>query len=159
MDTIDEKDCLILDLLQEDCRMPLTKIAKEIGLSIDSVKKRMEKMKRTKVFYPKIQLRPRNFGFANIVDVRIKLQYGSQKDIDDFISYLEAHPQVVEVFSISGEWDLSMVLIARDAIDLGNLTSQIRNKFGRLIGTWNASLTIKSHKFEKYDMRSLFGYE
>ena len=44
MGQIDEKDCKILNLLQEDCRMSLTNIAKEIGLSVDSTKKRINKL-------------------------------------------------------------------------------------------------------------------
>ncbi len=152
---LDAKDCKILDLLQENCRMPLTALAKEVGLSIDSVKKRMQKMIDKRIFYPKIQLRPRNFGFANVVDVRVKLQYGSEKDVEEFIAYLKSHPQVVELFSVAGEWDIAMVLIARDAIELGNLTATIRNKFGKLINSWTVSLTIKSYKFENYSMSAL----
>lgn len=152
---MDEKDAKILDLLQENCRMPLTALAKEVHLSIDSVKKRMKKLLDHKIFYPKIQLRPRNFGFANVVDVRVKLQYGSDKEVESFIAYLKEHPQVVELFSVAGEWDIAMVLIAKDALDLGELTATIRNKFGKLINSWTVSLTIKSYKFETYNMNAL----
>ena len=37
---LDEKNCLILNLLQENCRISLTELAKRVDLSIDSVKKR-----------------------------------------------------------------------------------------------------------------------
>lgn len=152
---LDKKDCMILDILQKDCRTPLTAISKEVGLSIDSVKKRMKKMLDNRVFYPKIQLRPRNFGYANVVDVKIKLQYSTKEELEGFVSYLKTHPRVIELFSVSGEWDLTIVLIAKDAIDLGRLTEEIRSKFGKMIASWNASLTINSYKFEHYNMGRL----
>lgn len=155
---LDKKDCMILDILQKDCRASLTEIAKQVNLSIDSVKKRMKKLQDNKVFYPRIQLRPRNFGFANVVDVKIRLQYSTEEEMGRFMSYLKSHQRVVEIFSVSGEWDLTIVIIAKDAIDLGRVTSGIRNRFGRLIANWNASLTVNSYKFEEYGMMELLGY-
>src|SRR3989344_2768447 len=145
---IDEKDCIILDLLQKDCRMSLTRIAKEVELSIDSVKKRIKKMLQGNIFYPKVQLRPRNFGFSNIVDVNIKLHDYSDQDIKKFISFLQEHPNVAEIFSVSGEWNFSIVIIAQDAIDLGRISNSIRNKFYSIVNEWSESLTTCVYKFE-----------
>lgn len=155
---LDEKDCIILNILQVNCRASLTDIAKTVNLSIDSVNKRIKKMLENKIFWPKIQIRPRNFGFNNIVDVKIKLQYTSENEIRDFVSYLRAHPRVSEIFSISGEWDFSIVIIAKDAIDLGRITDEIRYKFGKIISSWTENLTTNSYKFEYYDMCKLMGY-
>lgn len=149
---LDEKDCQILNLLQQDCRMSLTKISKKIGLSIDSVKKRIIKMIKNDIFFPKIQLRPRNFGFSNIVDIKIKLHNYSDQDITKFVKYLKKHPNVAEIFSISGQWDFSIVIIAKDAIDLGKIVQSIRNNFNKIISDWGESLTTCVYKFENYDM-------
>ena len=108
------------------------------------------------IYFQKIQLRPRNFGYSNVADVKIKVQYKDEKELDEFISFIKKHPRVVEFFSIAGEYDFSLVLIAKDAIDLGDITSNIRGRFGGMITAWNVSLTIKSYKFEEYDMLSLY---
>ena len=152
---LDEKDCLILNLLQENCRMSLTDISKKVGLSIDSVKKRIKRMIKEDIFFPKIQLRPRNFGFKNIVDIKIKLHNCSEKDIKEFIEYLKENPRVAEIFSISGDWNFSIVIIAKDAIDLGKIAGGIRNRFSKIIDTWSESLTTCAYKFENYDMLKL----
>jgi len=152
MINLDEKDCQILNLLQEDCRMSLTKISKKVGLSIDSVTKRIKRMINNDIFFPKIQLRPRNFGFSNIVDVKIKLHNYSDQDIDKFVRYLKEHPNVAEIFSVSGQWDFSIVIMAKDAIDLGKIVQSIRNKFNKIISEWVESLTTRVYKFENYDM-------
>lgn len=155
---LDRKDCMMLEMLQKDCRASLTDISRHVGLSIDATKKRMNRMLSNKVFYPRIQLRPRNFGFPNVVDVKLKLQYSSEKELAELVRYLRQHPRVVEFFSVSGEWDMSIVIIAKDAIDLGKVTDEIRSRFGRQISSWNASLTVNSYKFEEYRMSELLGF-
>ena len=158
MEKLDEKDCTILNLLQENCRMSLTEISKRVGLSVDSVKKRIERMTKYHIFFPKIQLRPRNFGFNDIVDVKIKLHNYTEEDINEFIKFLEDYPRVAEMFSVSGDWDFSIVIISKDAEDLGKTSSMIRNKFNKIISGWSESLTTCAYKFEKYDMLKLMGY-
>ncbi|HDZ17490.1 hypothetical protein LCGC14_0712400 [marine sediment metagenome] len=158
MNLFDEIDCEILNLLQVNCRMTLTDISKHVNLSIDAVKNRINKMQENRVFWPKIQIRPRNFGFKNIVEVKISLKYKSEDNIREFIEFLRQHPRVVEIFSISGKWDFSIVIIAKDAIDLGKISSEIRIKFGEIIRSWTESLTTSSYKFEYYDMRKLMGH-
>ena len=152
----DKKDCMIIKILQKNSRTSLTKIASEIGLSIDSTKKRINKMIANNWFHPSIQVRPRNFGFKNIIDVKLKLQNYTPAEFDKLVSHLQAHPNVVELFFVAGEWDLSFVFIAKDAQDQGEFTLEIRRQFGKIINTWCESLTIKAYKFEEYDLSQLF---
>ena len=152
---LDDKNCAILRLLQENCRMSLTEISRNVGLSVDSVKKRINKMINENVFFPKIQLRPRNFGYNNVVDIKIKIQNYNEEEINEFITYLKEHPRVVELFSIAGDWNFSIVIIAKDALEQGILTEEIRNRFSKIIAGWSESLTTKAYKFEEYDMTKL----
>ena len=154
---LDAKDCLILNILQSNCRISLTDIAKQIGLSIDSTKKRIKKMENL-FFYPRVQIRPRKLGFSNIVDIKIKLNTYNEKEINKFLDYLKSNPRIVEIFSISGQWDLSMVVISKNADDLGNISLEIKNKFGKIISAWSESTTLKAYKFEHYDVGNLLGF-
>ena len=142
--------------MQANSRTSLTEIAKKVDLSVDSVKKRINKMIEKDIFYPKIQLRPRNFGFNNIVDIKIKLHDYSKQELDNFIKYLKEEPHVAEIICISGEWDLTIVIIAKDVLDLGRLTSVIRSRFNKIIGDWKESLTTHVYKFEEYDMTKIY---
>ncbi len=147
---LDKKNCKILNLLQKNCRMSLTDIGKRVDLSVDSVKKRIEKMEG-EVFYPKVQLRPRHFGFPNIVEVLVKL-HGDKKE---FIDYLRKHERVTELIELAGEWDFKIVIISKDYDDLGKITDEMRKKFDNIVD-WSESLTTKVHKFEDYDMLNLW---
>lgn len=159
MAQLDEKNCLILNLLQVNCRLSLTEISKKIGLSIDSTKKRIQKLINEGIFIPKIQLRPRHFGYPDIVDIKIKLRNYNEKDVKRFIRYLQCNPHVTEIFSISGEWDFGIAVMAKDHAHLGIITEDIRKKFSNTIGEWNEALTKFVYKFENYDMLELMGYK
>jgi DNA-binding Lrp family transcriptional regulator len=157
MTNLDKKNQLILNMLQENCRMSLTEISKKVRLSVDSVKKRIKKMLTNEIFYPKIQLRPRHFGFPNLVDVRIKLHNHNQREIQEFVTYLKENPYVIEVFTLSGEWNFAIVFIAKDFSDIARISEDIRNRFGKIINDWSESLTTCVHKFERYDMLKIMG--
>lgn len=158
MKNLDEIDCEILNLLQINCRMSFTEISKQVGKSVDTVKNRIERMLENNIFWPKIQIRPRKLGFNNIVEVKVRLQFSSKEKVEEILTYLRQHPRIVEIFAISGKWDFSLVIIAKDALDLGNITSEIRYRFGDMIRVWTESLTTNSYKFEYYDMCALMGH-
>ena len=139
--------------------MSLTEISKKVGMSVDSVKNRIDKMLSEDIFYPKIQLRPRHFGFPNMVEIKIKLRNYNDADIKHFIEYLKKSPFVTEIFSVSGAQDFSIVLMDKNAEELGMLTDTIRKKFKDIINEWSESLTKFVYKFEDYDMLTLMGYK
>lgn len=159
MGGLDKKDCMVLNMLQKDCRTSLTDMAKKIGLSVDSTRKRLKKLKENEIFTPSVQIAPRNLGFPNIVDIRIKLNNHSKKEIDKFINYLKEHQRVAEIFNVGGEWDFSIVVISKDAKDFGNIAAEVNSKFGDMIESWTESTTLKAYKFEEYDIVKLLGFD
>jgi len=147
---IDDKDKKILHVLQENGREQLNKIAKKVGLSIDSTHKRIKIMIEKGIFTPTILIDPRVIGFHLIADVKIKLKNVSQKALDDFISHLKKHPRCIELLSIMGDYDFTLVLIAKDGDELEKLSTEIRQKYKDLIDEWKSNLVLKTHKFEEY---------
>jgi Lrp/AsnC family transcriptional regulator, leucine-responsive regulatory protein len=150
-----EKDVLILEILQENCRISLTELSKKINLSVDSTKKRLTKLEKKELFYPKIQLRPRQIGYPNILEINIKLREYSNSKYEEFLKFLKDHPRVSQIIQVSGNWDLKIVLITKDYIDQGVVTKEIRVKFGNIILDWTECLTTNVLKFEKYDLKKL----
>lgn len=157
MEGPDETNCRILNLLQEDCRMSLTDMAAKVGLSVDSTRKRLAKLKTAGYFFPKIQLRPRHFGYPYIVDVKVTLRNHTEQDAKAFVDYLMKHPRVAELFALSGTWDYTIVLIAKDHEDLATVSGEIRGRFAKIIDSWTESLTTIAYKFETYDLLALSG--
>jgi Lrp/AsnC family transcriptional regulator, leucine-responsive regulatory protein len=152
---LDEKDRKILMILQENARESLTSISRKIGLSVDAVHQRIKKMIANEIFDNQIQLAPLNFGYQIIADIKIKLKDATEKDTNAFVSYLKAHPRVIDLMQIMGDWDFTCILIAKDANDLADVTNEIRYKFSKFISDWKSMMILKHFKFEVYDMTKL----
>ncbi|HIG94119.1 MAG: Lrp/AsnC family transcriptional regulator, leucine-responsive regulatory protein [archaeon GW2011_AR13] len=149
---IDEKDKKIIMLLQEDGRMQLNKISKKVGLSIDSVHKRIKEMLKKRIFETGIFIEPRALGYPLIADIKIKLKNVSKEERGKFILYLQKHKRCIELLSILGDFDFTCVLIAKDSNDLDEISTEIRQKFKDLILEWKGLLILKQYKFERYDL-------
>lgn len=152
---LDKTNSLLLNYLQTNCRLSYTELAKRVGLSVDSVKKRIDKLLRAETFTPKIHVRPRHLGFPDIVEVKVKLRNCSHEEEQKFIDFLVAHPRVSQVIQISSAWDYTVVIIAKDSVDLGRVTSSIKGEFARHIADWSEALTKSVYKFENYDVVAL----
>lgn len=149
---LDEKDKKILMVLQEDGRAQLTVIARKVGLSIDSVHKRIKEMKRKGIFETGIFIEPRAIGYPLLMDVKVKLKNVSENERNSLIDYLMKHKNVVELLAVMGDYDFTCVLIAKDSNDLEEISTKIRQKFKELIMEWKGILILKTYKFEKYDL-------
>ncbi|MEK6959743.1 MAG: Lrp/AsnC family transcriptional regulator [Nanoarchaeota archaeon] len=152
---LDAKDREILNLLQEDGRMSLTKIAKKIDLSIDSTHKRIKKMQKEEVFFSTILVDPRKIGYPLAMDVKVKLKSIETESHKRFIAYLCEHPNVISVFAVAGDYDLSIPIIAKSHTDLNDVTMKIREKFKDLIADWRTALNLDVYKYESYNMKRL----
>jgi DNA-binding Lrp family transcriptional regulator len=152
---LDDRDRKIIMILQGNARESLTVISRKIGLSVDAVHQRIKKMTKVNVFAQSIWVNPEGIGYPLLVDIKIKIKDASEKDVNHFIAYLKAHPRVIELIQIMGDWDFTCVLIAKDANDLAEVTNEIRYRFNKFIADWRAMILLKHHKFEKYDMTKL----
>ena len=153
---MDDKDRQLLMLLQKNGRASLTVIAKKINLSIDSTHKRIKKLMDSGVIdHFGIFIDPKNIGYDIVVDVKIKLHNVTGQEVQDIISYLKKHPNCIELIAVSGEFDLTCVLIAKNTKELNDVSFRIRQKFKEIIADWNASFNLEVHKFEWYDLNGL----
>ena len=149
---LDQKDKEILMILQENGRESITNIAKKVGLAIDSVYNRFKAMKEKGVFYPRIYIDPQVIGYNLVIDVRIKLSNISLEKKEKIIKYLTTHPNVTNFFSITGKYDFLATVIAKDASEFDEVTTNIRNKYKDDISDWETTLFLKTYKIEEYDL-------
>lgn len=82
----------------------------------------------------------------------IKLHNFSEEDYQKFIDYLKKHPRVTTLLSITGDYDLNVVIMAKNSIELENISRSIRAKFAPIIADWKTIFVTKVHKFEWYDL-------
>ena len=147
---LDIKDRKILEQLQKDGRMQLTNLAKTIGLSIDSTHKRIKKMQENNIFKTGILVNPHALGYTIITNVQIKLHNITEEELQKMLNHLKQHPNIIELISILGDYDLTCVILAKDTNELNTIATTIRQKYKTLIADWRSVINLTVHKFEEY---------
>ncbi len=148
---LDEKDVKIISILARNGREKVTKIAREINLSIDATNKRIKKMVESGVFDFGIYLYPQKIGYNITTNNLVKLHNFSREEYDRFIEYLVKHPRVTTLLTLAGDYDLNIVIMAKNSDELQEIASSIRMKFAKIISDWKTLLVTRVNKFEEYN--------
>lgn len=146
----DEYDRNILRLLNKDGRMTLKEIAKEVGVSIDTVKRRMDKMLEQGVM--KIVAIPmtRLLGYPINAHVYLKFQNMTEEKMAAFDAYIKKHNRIMMYFSMAGEFDAYLVVYCKDMAEMDDIKTKLRAKFPDFIANWSETFVTKLHKYEEY---------
>ncbi len=110
---LDEKDVLILRLLQQNAKMTVREIAAQVHLSTTPVHERIRRMEESGVILQYATL-------VNHAKVRkglmvicyISLKEHSKKSGTRFIKTINELPEVIECYNISGEFDFMLKVVA-----------------------------------------------
>ncbi|NOQ37895.1 winged helix-turn-helix transcriptional regulator [archaeon] len=148
---IDETDRKILNILSDNSRARLLDIARSVSLSIPSAKARIDRMVANDVITKfTIQVDTEKTGMPIGVHARIKLKNITEERQDEFIKYLQKNRNVIDIFSIIGDVDLLLVIIARDSSDMNRILFKIRHEFTDLIADWETNYIMQIYKIEDY---------
>ncbi len=148
---LDEKDRRILNILSDNARAKLTYIARHVQLSIDSVKKRIEKLERSGVITKyTIQPNPGALGYGLGVHVYIKLKGVTQERYDELIAYLKKDTRIIDLMSMAGDYDLYIVMLAKNTQEMDRMKMEIRQKFTDLVDDWKEVIVTNIYKLEEY---------
>ena len=146
----DEKDKKLVNLLNENGRLTLKELAKEVGMSIDGVKGRIDKMKAVGAIKFTVIPVAKFFGYPINSQVYVKLQNITEENRKKFIAYLKAHNKIILVMSVLGDYDVYFVPFAKDAQDLNKIKLEIKEKFPDIISDWREAVAAEVHKYEEY---------
>jgi len=117
----------IIELLQKDARMPMAKIAKLVGLSENTVRKRIEKLKRSGYIRDfALLLNPKKFGKNVKAIFLISTELSNAKDC---VKRLKRFPQIINIYFTTGEYSILAVGLFDDDEDLNQF---LINKLSKL---------------------------
>ena len=106
----------IIELLQKDARMPLVKIAKKVGLSENTVKKRIEKLQNEGYIRNfALLLNPKKFGKNVIAILMISTELSKTKECN---RKLKKFPQMINIYFTTGEYSIIAIGLFDDEEDL-----------------------------------------
>ncbi len=148
MDTLDRQ---ILQALAADARVPMSQIAKDLGVANATVHQRYRRMQENgtiRGFRLKLDFNQVGLPVSAVVSVSLV----SDLSLGEMAAKLRTIPFVDSCFSVTGEFDLLMVVRARSSEHLGVILDEIRLKAQ---GNTRTLVIMSSHFHSDY--RELLG--
>ncbi len=120
---MDKFDALILNMLQQNARTTAEAMSHHVGLSSDACRKRMARLRSSGIIKAEIAvLDPTSVGRGLILIVEVTLQNERKADLDRFKAAMQAAPEVMQCYYVTGNADFILILSARDMADFEAFT-------------------------------------
>ncbi len=126
---IDDVDRQIMQKLAINGRMSFTKIAKDIGLSTDTVVQRYRKLEENGAIKVSIQINPNVIGYSAIMDFSIAFT-ASEGLTETIVESLSRIPDVIIITKTSGDYDLHLTAMVRDIAQSFDIQDEIARVCG-----------------------------
>ena len=127
---MDDKDRQIISMLQENGRIPFSKIAEIVGFSVMGVKKRVEKLQSNDVIRVRAMLNTVKLGM-NLAIIAIEAENADA--INEIVKKFKECPRVLRFFITTGAYNLFALIIAEDYHTLESISLEkcsLRNQKG-----------------------------
>lgn len=112
---MDDIDRQILALLQADAHLPVSEVASKVGLSSTPCWKRIQKLKEDGVILKQVVLcDPEKLDLGTTVFVEVSTDQHNEGWLKKFANAVQAIPEIVEVYRMSGDVDYLLRVVVRD---------------------------------------------
>ena len=121
---IDDIDVNIIRALQKDARANFADIARDCGVSTDTISKRFRKMKRDGIIRgTTVLLNPKSFGYDCVASVGIDVSYPHLKEVVELILRM---PEIVFCTTSMGRHDIFCIAVLKNVGRLSQLKDLIK---------------------------------
>jgi len=121
---IDEIDVNIIRALQRNARANFSDIARDCGVSTDTISKRFRKMRRAGIIRgTTILLNPKSFGYDCVASLGIDVVYPHLEDVVEFIHRM---PEIVFCTTSMGRYDVFCIAVLRNVGRLSQVKDLIK---------------------------------
>lgn len=127
MDLYDKK---ILKLIIENCRYPISDIAKAVGLSKDSVRYRINKLEKDKIVTEYSLLFDMRTAGYFVTHLFLKLKNITKKDESYIISQLSKHKNITFISSQIGVYDMQVIFHTQNVFHRNKIEKEILEILG-----------------------------
>ena len=137
----------LLDLLQEDCRLPLEKLAVMTGYSLDEVASAIDDLEKKKIILRYSPMINWDRTDRERVEAMIEVKVTPQRDMgfDAIAGRIYRFDEVKSVFLMSGSYDLLVLVEARTLKELALFVSEKLSPLESVTGT-STSFVLKRYK-------------
>ncbi len=153
---MDKADKKILYLLHKNSRIPLTRIAKRVGISKDSAGSRIKKMSKTGIIKRfTIDFNHKSLGF-NIYTIFLRFKKLTDNEQKSITGLLRSTRNVTYVASCSGNWDLWVEVLADSIESFDTILNEIVNSIGDNLKDYKSLVIISEYKAYSSILGSFF---
>lgn len=118
-DDLNDVDRVILDALQTDGRASIVDLAKQVGLSTSATHTRIKRLEQEGYVERYVALLSRDkTGYDMLCFVNVSLQMHQPERVDAFKAAVQAMPEVLECYHVTGEFDYLLKVAIRNRKDL-----------------------------------------
>lgn len=115
---LDEIDRKLLRLLQEDASLSHAALAELVGASPASCWRRIKALEDAGILKAIVRLvEPEQVGRGVSVMAQLRMKSHGQAERSAFEAFLLTQPEIVECYSMSGEWDYLMRIVVAGVAD------------------------------------------
>lgn len=119
---LDHFDRRLLELLQSDARTPVPELAAAIGLSSPACYRRLRRLREVGAIEREVAIvRPKTLGWSLMMVVLVTLEREGSRTVSDLLAKFSRHPQVVDAWNVTGDYDFAVRLVARDMENYGEV--------------------------------------
>ncbi len=144
---LDEKDLAILSVLCRDAKKTAIEVGKEVDMSANAVRMRVQKLEAAKVIQGyKAIFQPSIIGIQNYEMLFTTEGVTAEKEAE-MDAYCRMNPYVTLFMSCIGRWDINLSVDVKDQAHLQEVLTEIRDRFGPIIKDYEYTPILHVHKF------------
>ena len=139
----------LLDLLREDCRLPLEKLAIMTGATVEEVAQTIDRLEESRVILRYAPTINWDLTDRERVEAMIQVNTSPQRDtgFDAVAKRIYRFEEVKSVYLMSGSYDLLVLVEARTLKELAHFVSSKLSTLETVTGT-STSFVLKRYKEE-----------
>ncbi len=130
---LDLKDRKILLELDMDARIPVKQLAKKVGVSRQVAQYRIERMKKDGIISNSLTIFDSALVGKRWFRIVLQLRKITAGEKQEFIEFFKAHPNVLWLGEVGGNWDFVINFVCEDQFGFDQLFSKILERWGKSI--------------------------
>jgi Lrp/AsnC family transcriptional regulator len=112
---LDQTDRRILDVLQADGTLSAAEVAAKVNVTATTCWRRITRLENAGVIKKRVALLDRDaVGLSVMLFAHVKLSTQGRDALAKFDQAIRRHPEVLECYTLMGEWDFLLRIVAKD---------------------------------------------